>query len=100
MEVDFSLWSVLGLSAMVMMSTKPDLVYDLGFQLSYAAVIGIGDVGYDEGWDYKILLRWVTNVDVVDGGFGGASLGTLPLCAWVFQTFPLWELLPMSLQVH
>ena len=88
-EVDFSLWSVLGLSAMVMMSTQPDLVYDLGFQLSYAAVIGIGGMldmtrdgitKYCSGGSQMLMLSMVVSA--------GASLGTLPLCAWVFQTFP------------
>lgn len=88
-EIDFSLWSVLGMSAIVMLSMQPELIYDLGFQLSYSAVMGIGGMlemtadwikRWSSGWAKIVVLSMVVSL--------GASLGTLPLCAWVFQAFP------------
>ena len=88
-EVDFSLWSVLGISAMMMLSMQPELIYDLGFQLSYSAVIGIGGMlGLSTDWIAERCTGWQKIIWMSMVVSMGASLGTLPLCALVFQAFP------------
>jgi len=85
-----SIWNVLAVSAFGLLFFNPYLLFDAGFQLSYAAVAGM--VLYypklqlwlpplpkwvDEGW--KILLIGVA-----------AQLGTLPLSLYYFHQFPVY----------
>lgn len=92
-EMEISLWSVLGIAIVVMLSIQPDLVYDLGFQLSFSAVAGIGGalrVSEDFLSRQRKWAKLVFGSLVVSAG---ATLGTLPLCGLVFQALPLMGLL-------
>ena len=65
------------------------MMHDLGFQLSFAAVIGIGLFGqYAYHLTSKSQSRLMKSMIVSIGMTLGATVGTLPLCAWVFQSIP------------
>jgi len=79
-------WNLLGMAAAAVVLSDPGQVGELGFQLSFGAVIGI------LLWAPKVLslakktapwpVRWLL------GAIGttlGASIGTLPILAWDFQ---------------
>lgn len=90
MELSFSLWDVLGLTGMVMLVYEPSMMHDLGCQLSFAAVIGIGMfVQYAQQFTSKSQSRLVNGAILSIGMTVGATIGTLPICAWTFQAIPL-----------
>lgn len=86
-------WNSLALAALALLVIHPAWVYDLGFQLSFAAVAGIllwrplleGLV--PTPWR---LTRWVWDVVWVSLA---ATLATLPLTLYHFGTLPLYFLL-------
>ncbi|MDP6931743.1 MAG: DNA internalization-related competence protein ComEC/Rec2, partial [Myxococcota bacterium] len=81
-----SVWNLLGLAAIVVVVAEPSQVYSAGFRLSFSAVIGMLLVG-------PCLLRWLPPdvcfpVRWVMGSLAatvGATLGTLPTSALLFQ---------------
>lgn len=84
-----NIWNVLSASAFGLMVYNPYFLFDAGFQLSYAAVVGMAFFypllykispilkykWMDEGW--KVLLVGVA-----------AQIGTLPLSLYYFHQFP------------
>ena len=89
-DLYFSLWDVLGLAAAIMLMLEPSLMHDLGFQLSFTAVIGIGLFGqYAYRLTSKSQSRLIKGIIVSIGMTLGATLGTVPICAWIFQAIPL-----------
>jgi competence protein ComEC len=85
-------WSLLALAALGVVCLDPDAVHGLGFGLSFGAVVGILTVSQG-------LLRWVPpdlprGVDWLVNGLVvtvGATVGTLPLTAWWFQSLSPWS---------
>ncbi len=89
-ELSFSLWDVLALAGVCIVWVEPSMLHDLGFQLSFAAVIGIGLFGqYAQRYTKKSNPRLVNGLILSVGMTIGATLGTLPLCAWIFQSLPV-----------
>lgn len=84
------IWNVLGATALILLVANPYYLFDLGFQLSFAAVAGI--VGLR-----RVLLRyspvlpsWLQGPwDVLLVGVS-AQLGTLPLSLYYFHQFPVY----------
>ncbi|MBN8682551.1 MAG: ComEC family competence protein [Chitinophagales bacterium] len=88
---EVSVWNVLATSAMLLLWNDPFLLFDAGFQLSYAAVAGMvffyprffrlspifKNRIVEEAW--KALLLGCA-----------AQLGTLPLALYYFHQFPLY----------
>ena len=85
-----SAWNILPVSAFFLLLNNPYLLFDAGFQLSYAAVAGMvffyprmyrmfppGPRWADEG--LKVLLTGAS-----------AQLGTLPLSLFLFNQFPVY----------
>jgi competence protein ComEC len=86
-----NIWNVLGASAFVLLAYNPLMLFDAGFQLSYAAVVGMAFfypllykvspilpyAWMDAGW--KVLLVGVA-----------AQIGTLPLSLYYFHQFPCY----------
>lgn len=85
-----SAWNILPVSAFFLLLHNPYLLFDAGFQLSYAAVAGMvffyprmyrmfppGPRWADEG--LKVLLTGAS-----------AQLGTLPLSLFLFNQFPVY----------
>ncbi len=89
-ELSFSVWDVLGLAAVMMVWMEPSLLHDLGFQLSFSAVAGIAMFGKQaHQWTSKSQTQTVRAVILSVGLTIGATLGTLPICGWVFQSLPI-----------
>ncbi len=89
-ELSFSVWDVLGLAAVMMVWMEPSLLHDLGFQLSFSAVAGIALFGKQaHRWTSKSQTQTVRAVILSVGLTVGATLGTLPICGWVFQSIPV-----------
>ena len=87
-ELDFSLWDVLGAAAGVLLLKEPMWVNDLGFQLSFSAVMGIAyflPMIQRSIQDFSKSIRWLL---LSIGVSFGATMGTLPLCGLVFQQVP------------
>lgn len=77
-------------SAFFLLCFNPNLLWDVGFQLSYAAVLGIV-------YFYPILTKWVDDKGVVPQYFwsllavgGAAQISTLPLTMYYFNQFPTY----------
>ena len=80
--------NTLAASAFFLLLYNPYLLWDLGFQLSYAAVLGIILLsGYIEGWfDFKnklLQLIWQINSVTIS-----AQVFTLPIILYQFHQFP------------
>lgn len=88
-----SIYNSLAISAFVLLCYDPFMLWDVGFQLSYLAVLGIVIFQkYIYNWFYfknKILhAGWkIASVSLA------AQLLTLPLCIFYFHQFPLLFLL-------
>ena len=80
-------------SAFVLLCFNPFLVYDVGFQLSYAAVFSIV---YFHPYLYKLLYfkYWIPDqVWILLSVSVAAQIGTLPFLLHYFHQFPTWFLL-------
>ena len=83
----FSLQAIFG-SALILLIINPLLIYDIGFQLSYLAILGIG-IFYK-----KILGIFHSRFKVVNWLWEGtaigisAQIGTVPLTLYYFHQFP------------
>jgi competence protein ComEC len=88
-----SIFNVLAFSAMLMIALDPEVIFELGFQLSYLAVAGIVLI-------QPLILNWwlpknrileyfwqLTSVSIA------AQLATFPLSVFYFHLFPTYFLL-------
>lgn len=98
--------NTLFLSAFVLLIINPDNLYDIGFQLSYSAVLGIfmffkpiSDVLRDrKGWHrvtwqrtpHKMFVLWAWDLAAMSIA---AQVGTLPLSLYYFHKFSVYFLL-------
>ncbi|HYV95674.1 MAG TPA: ComEC/Rec2 family competence protein [Chitinophagales bacterium] len=86
-------FNILAASALVILLWNPMFIMDVGFQLSYAAIIGIGIL-------FPYMNYWVKRETKV-GDFIwrttamslSAQIGTLPLTIFYFHQFPIFFLL-------
>jgi competence protein ComEC len=85
-----SIYNTLGVSAIVLLVFNPYLIYQVGFQLSYSAVLGILKF-------YKPVYGMVYIKNVVADKIWSvmavsivAQLGTFPLAAHYFHFFPVY----------
>jgi competence protein ComEC len=87
------IYNILASSAFVLLCFNPFLVYDVGFQLSYAAVFSIV---YFHPYLYKLLYfkYWIPDqVWILLSVSVAAQIGTLPFLLHYFHQFPTWFLL-------
>ncbi|MEB2784868.1 ComEC/Rec2 family competence protein [Algoriphagus persicinus] len=88
-----SIYNILAFSAILMITTNPDVVFEVGFQLSYLAVLGIVMIQplILNLWlpQYKALeyIWQLTSVSIA------AQLVTFPLSIYYFHVFPTYFLL-------
>jgi competence protein ComEC len=84
-------WNVLFASIFVLLLFNPYLLYDAGFQLSYAAVAGIVFF-YPRIWKVIPLMPFrIVNEGMKVFAVGvAAQLGTLPLSLYYFHQFPCY----------
>ncbi len=85
-----STWNVLGATAFILLLYNPYNLFDLGFQLSFAAVAGIVGI-------MPVLQRYLPRLPRrLDGAWAvllvgiAAQLGTLPLSLYYFHQFPVY----------
>lgn len=94
-----SLFNLLSLAAIVMLLWQPRQLFQVGFQLSFLAVAGIGVFARPLGELVAVtqkFLRAIWSALVVSTS---AQLGTLPLSLHYFGRFPLYFLLSGTLVV-
>jgi len=85
-----SAWNVLPASAFILLLYNPYFLFNVGFQLSYAAVVGM--VFFYPRF-YKVfppLSRWLDEPLQVFLVGVAAQLGTLPLSLFYFNQFPVY----------
>jgi len=88
-----NIYNSLAASAFVLLCINPSLVYDVGFQLSYAAVFSIV---YFHPFIYGIFYfkYWIPDqIWTLLSVSMAAQIGTLPLLLHYFHQFPSWFLL-------
>lgn len=85
-------WNQLGFSAFVLLLINPNYLFDIGFQLSYAAIIGIAIATQFWTTDSlsipKFFRYWLDTTIITIG----ATLGTSIISAFYFHQFPVWFL--------
>ncbi|WP_339756281.1 ComEC/Rec2 family competence protein [Algoriphagus aquimarinus] len=88
-----SIYNILAFSAMLMITMNPDVIYEVGFQLSYLAVLGIVMI------QPLILNLWLPRHKVLEYVWQltsvslAAQLVTFPLSLYYFHVFPTYFLL-------
>lgn len=88
-----SIYNVLAFSAILMITFNPDVIYEVGFQLSYLAVLGIVMI------QPLILNLWIPRHKILEYVWQlisvsiAAQLVTFPLSTFYFHVFPTYFLL-------
>lgn len=92
-EREPSIYNILAFSAILMITINPDVIYEVGFQLSYLAVLGIVLL-------YPLILgMWLPRSKVIEYFWKAASVSlaaqlvTFPLSVYYFHVFPTYFLL-------
>ena len=88
-----NIYNTLAASAFVLICFNPSLVYDVGFQLSYAAVFSIV---YFHPFLYGLIYckYWILDqIWTLISVSVAAQIGTLPFLLHYFHQFPTWFLL-------
>lgn len=81
------------ISMFLQMLYEPQVIYDLGFQLSYLAVFGILFLYEPIYRLWPIHNKWLNNCWKLSAISIAATLATMPVTISVFGTFPVWFLL-------
>ncbi len=95
-----NIWNIISCAAFVILCVRPTDIYDMGFQLSFVAVISII---FFYNWFEKILPQQLKVSTIQNKGLKfiwglflvsfAAQLGTLPLTAHVFGKIPIISLI-------
>ena len=88
-----SIYNMLAVSAIVLLVVNPYLLFEVGFQLSYAAVIGIA-MFYSPIYSLRYIpYKWLDKMwSLVVVSFS-AQLATFPLAVYYFDQFPNYFLI-------
>ena len=100
LQRDTNIYNTLIASALFLLIIQPNLLFSLGFQLSYAAVLGIvslqpviyGLVNFQNLWILDKLWS-LLSVSIA------AQVGTLPLTLYYFHQFPVWFLITNTIVI-
>ena len=87
---DGNIYNVLATSALLLLAWKPNLLFNVGFQLSYVAVFGIVYLHpklTDLWMPDNRILAWVWQLTAVSIS---AQLFTLPISLYYFHQFPIY----------
>ncbi len=88
--------NTLGVAAVIILLIRPVALFDVGFQLSFAAVGALVTLAplmngiIPEAWQRRPAIRWVANMIVVSTA---ATLGTAPVLLYHFGRLPFAGLL-------
>ncbi|MGM0944930.1 MAG: ComEC/Rec2 family competence protein [Bacteroidota bacterium] len=94
-----SIFNILAFSAILMIVFNPDVIFEVGFQLSYTAVAGIVLIQplIARLWiPPNLVLEYLWQLSAVSIA---AQLATFPLSVYYFHTFPTWFLLANMLVI-
>ncbi|SDD57346.1 competence protein ComEC [Algoriphagus faecimaris] len=94
-----SIFNILAFSAILMIVFNPDVIFEVGFQLSYTAVAGIVLIQplIARLWiPSNLVLEYLWQLAAVSIA---AQLATFPLSVFYFHTFPTWFLLANMLVI-
>lgn len=93
LERKSQIYNTISVSAFLILISEPDYIYDIGFQLSYAAVISIvyfqPYIAGLHGSRSRVIC-WLRDLAAVSLA---AQIGTLPLAIYYFNQFPNYFLL-------
>ncbi|MCR4658880.1 MAG: ComEC family competence protein [Bacteroidales bacterium] len=89
-----SRYNTIALAALVMLVSNPMLLFDVGFELSYAAVLGIAAGSCaarrlrlrGDSWFARVFSRAIDLLVLTTS----AQLATLPFTLYYFHSFPTW----------
>ncbi len=84
-----SMYNSLAVSAALLLVYNPYLLWDVGFQLSYLAVVGIVAFQKPIYNKWYIKNKWVDKVWQLTAVSLAAQLLTFPVCIYYFHQFPL-----------
>ena len=90
---DSSMINSLVASAMILLCYDPFLLWDVGFQLSYLAIIGIATLQQPIYQIFPSLPFYVDKIWNMASITIAAQLFTFPICLYYFQQFPNYFLL-------
>lgn len=79
----------LAVSALVLLIAKPNFIYDVGFQLSYLAVLGILIIHPMLHKIFHPKNKWVNYFWSLTTVSLGAQIGVFPLAIFYFKQFPI-----------
>lgn len=82
--------NILFVSAFILLNFEPNLLLDIGFQLSYSAMFGIiyFTPKFEKIWPAESKLNRLIRGSVIASVAG--TLSTLPFTLFYFKQFPLW----------
>ena len=85
--------NILAFSAFILLSWKPNYIYDVGFQLSYTAMLGI--YLFYPFLKNVIISRYKIMQLIIEGSMVGiaAQITTIPLTLYYFHQFPNYFIL-------
>lgn len=93
LSLRYNIFNIVATAGLLQVLYEPEIVFDIGFQLSYSAVLGIlvflpimESFLHSEGMFFRLIFGWIS-VTIC------ASLATLPLIIYHFGQFPAYFLL-------
>ncbi len=88
-----SAYNILSGSALILLSLDTNLIFDVGFQLSYLAVLGI--LLFQKGIEHMIWIpnKYLHQLWALSSVSIAAQLSTLPLCLYYYHQFPNYFIL-------
>lgn len=93
LQRDANGFNSLGLSAIILLAFDPQLLFELGFQLSYCAVAGILAFYPSLRKRFASKNYWLNAFGELNAVSIAATIGTLPLTTFYFHQFPVYFLL-------
>ena len=81
--------NALGAAAIFLLWENPYLLWDAGFQLSFAAILGVAWVGKSKSFGRSYLEKFCEKIYISVA----IQLTTLPLVAWYYYELPVYALL-------
>ncbi len=88
-----NVYNTLSASALLMLFLDPYALFSAGFQLSYAAVLGIISLQKSIENLFFFRYKFISSIWSITSVSIAAQLGTLPVVLYYFQQFPLYSLL-------
>ena len=89
-EQNSSSYNTIGISAFLLLCWQPEMTYELGFQLSYLAVLGIIMLQKKISDVVPIHPKWLQKIWQLTAVTLAAQITTFPLSMYYFHQFPVY----------